>query len=96
MKSGITQNNLNVNTCSRRLSGDMAETYWENLGILAGSQPLERVVCSGGVSWKRQELIRMISRVTGLPCCLSALDGEAVADSTGWLSAAAESAGAGR
>ena len=76
---GITQNNLNVNTLFSAAFRDMAETYWKNLGTLAGSQPLERVVCSGGVSWKRPELIRMIGRVTGLPCRLSALDDEAMA-----------------
>ena len=76
---GITQNNLNVNTLFSAAFRDMAETYWRNLVILAGSEPIERVVCSGGVSWKRPELIRMIGRVAGRSCRLSALDDEAMA-----------------
>ena len=40
---------------------------------------MEQVVCSGGVSWKRPELVAMIGTVMGKPCRRSPLDDEALA-----------------
>lgn len=76
---GIKPGNLNLNTLFSAAFRDMAETYKKNLDILSQNTPLKAVVCSGGVSWKRPELIRVIQTVMGCPCRLSALDDEAVA-----------------
>lgn len=76
---GITQNNLNLNTLFSAAFYNMAQTYKENLGILARNETMNSVVCSGGVSLKRPELIRIIEEVMGCPCRLSARDDEALA-----------------
>lgn len=75
---GITQNNLSVNSLFSAAFCDMAKTYRSNLEVLFGGHPMKQLVCSGGVSWKRPELVEIISHITGCPCRLSVSDDEAL------------------
>lgn len=77
--SRITQNNLHVNTLISAAFKDMARTYKENFKILHKLEPISRIVCSGGVSWKNPVLVEAIRQETGLPCRLSPLEDEALA-----------------
>lgn len=77
--SRITQNNLSINSLISAAFKDMAGTYKENFEILHKLEPISRVVCSGGVSWKNPELVEAIRQAIGLPCRLSPLEDEAIA-----------------
>ncbi len=76
---GITQNNLDINSLFSAAFRNMADTYRKHLEGLPGEGAMEQVVCSGGVSWKRPELVVMIGTVMGKPCRRSPLDDEALA-----------------
>ena len=75
---GIHQHNLSLSTLFSAAFEDMAKTYKEHLAILSGGEKLPAVVCSGGVSWKRPELIAQIRKTMGCDCRLSALKDEAM------------------
>lgn len=75
---GIHQNNLDLDTLFSAAFQDMADTYRDNLLTLSGGKELGSVVCSGGVSWNRPELVRVIEKTLGCPCRLSALKDEAM------------------
>ena len=75
---GIHQHNLTLSNLFSAAFVDMAETYKEHLQILSGGEKIDAVVCSGGVSWKRPELIAVIRQTMGCDCRLSALKDEAM------------------
>ena len=57
---------------------NMADTYWEHIKKLAEEEEIQRLVCAGGVSWKRPELLKKIGERSGKPCTLSAVPDEAL------------------
>lgn len=77
---GINQTNLHLNTLFRAAYIDMANTYWKyirKLGKPAGE--INKIIFSGGVSWKSPELIRIMAEITGKECRLSPMEDEALA-----------------
>ncbi|MGG0717053.1 FGGY family carbohydrate kinase [Robertmurraya massiliosenegalensis] len=63
---GINSNNLRINTLLSAAFKDMAETYNEKLKILIKTQrENNQIICSGGVSWKIPQLLKVIKEITG-------------------------------
>lgn len=77
--TGITHSNLHIDTVLSAAFVDMAQTYKDNLAILAALQPIESVICAGGVSWRNPLLVQTIQETIGLPCRLSPMEDEVLA-----------------
>ncbi len=75
---GITNVNLNTEHLFAAAFENMADTYWEHIKKLAEEEEIQRLVCAGGVSWKRPELLKKIGERSGKLCTLSAVPDEAL------------------
>lgn len=75
---GITNMNLTMESLFAAAFENMADTYWENVKRLAGEKEIYQIVCAGGVSWKRPELLEKIRECSGKRCVRSALPDEAL------------------
>ena len=77
---GINQNNFHVDTLFCAAYTDMAQTYWHYIHKLKESEDdIQRIIFSGGVSWKSPELIKFMQKISGKECCLSPMEDEALA-----------------
>lgn len=66
--SGITASNFGVYELLAAVFQGMAQAYWENVCRLRDADRIKRLICVGGVSWKRPELIEAIRNISGKEC----------------------------
>ncbi|MEL7647251.1 MAG: FGGY family carbohydrate kinase [Sedimentibacter sp.] len=75
---GITYSNFNLNTLFSAAFYNMADVYDKNIKGLCGNNiKVEKLVFSGGVSWRIPKLLEIVSQKTGYPYCHSAIPDEA-------------------
>jgi sugar (pentulose or hexulose) kinase len=75
--NGIRPHNFDLNTLFSAAFENMAETYGKNIKVLCGEgKKVDKLVCSGGVSWRIPQLLRIISQITGYDHALSAIPDE--------------------
>lgn len=78
--TGIMPENFSVQTLFAAAFADIAATYDRTVGTLCdGKSAPERLVFSGGVSWKTPQLLHTVSQQAGLPYTLSAFPDEVLA-----------------
>ncbi|MBD5395720.1 MAG: hypothetical protein HDR71_15990 [Lachnospiraceae bacterium] len=74
--SGITASNFGVYELFAAVFQGMAQVYWENICKLRDADSIKRLICAGGVSWKRLELIEAIRNISGKECIRSTVQDE--------------------